>query len=938
MEKIQSLLSVEENVSEDEGMANLQNYVFQLIGVPNLGEIESRISKLRQKVALLPRLAETLSSRIVTGDRHAVSENDWDVYLETLLVQDKKREALEAIAKIRGTPMSCGDGDAQSTSDDNHVPQIDDEHTIENHVGSLLPYTQRKKLERMAGLSRELGMHGEAEGCYRELLLAFPDQWTYWLGLLDACSALTDEEGWKRCWAFAEEAISTVEGGQKYALRGPYLVLLELASVKVQSLDNGNSATDAAMMTALRDEIFKYGNKFGPVASCCFADVRSYLGVLVTTSSPPGTNDPSKDVLHVLQWAKELWTANFQSNDSADVDVSPDEFRERRKKIRTFIFAVQVIYGIAAELHDSTAQLLQTYAPSESEMVTEWRTSLSFLPGVAPKDGGQKEVLPGDEIVLLTSQYLQFHANEAKLTPVQQQQSSYDSTSKGTITPRLLCAAGLLEEAMDHSPYNPHLKIASIGIYSQLHAAHRALTIYQDLGVKQIQLDSCSYLILPTLIRGGLYTSAIKLSTSILRLHGSTSKEVKDYATRALRNGLLFKAKEMATFQKERMRPSLQLLQSKGLVMDAAPLMILSDLGGDIMAARQQQQKGGGRSILPVRLGAEKGYCGNVDEDATRAEKIAIDAEGHFNAPSILHAVAQLSPASLDDFVSSDNRDMTVNSFEILHHNSHSTQGDTIIKSLRRGQMHGLLTRAIMVADVAIAPKKGKVPKSTDETVYRCHSLRHSLLRAKEFLQGVDMDGVDRVLWEACCQLCEAIIVVIHGSDGGDKSDDTLASREKAAASIIDSTTQLVQSARTSEGCSPSTGARICQLLPDRIVPLFVLLETVAGLFSRFGWGKRKRNTKAASGALADLALTFRDLLSDMLCAMSQYRSFGGGHNTVGVGLESLIETGAGLGVVEEDSIRRALKEIISSRELTEERVDPFLAQMRESLNTFEEP
>jgi len=846
---------------------------------------------------------------------------------------------LEAIAKIRGTPMSCGDGDAQSTSDDNHVPQIDDEHTIENHVGSLLPYTQRKKLERMAGLSRELGMHGEAEGCYRELLLAFPDQWTYWLGLLDACSALTDEEGWKRCWAFAEEAISTVEGGQKYALRGPYLVLLELASVKVQSLDNGNSATDAAMMTALRDEIFKYGNKFGPVASCCFADVRSYLGVLVkATSSPPGTNDPSKDVLHVLQWAKELWTANFQSNDSADVDVSPDEFRERRKKIRTFIFAVQVIYGIAAELHDSTAQLLQTYAPSESEMVTEWRTSLSFLPGVAPKDGGQKEVLPGDEIVLLTSQYLQFHANEAKLTPVQQQQSSYDSTSKGTITPRLLCAAGLLEEAMDHSPYNPHLKIASIGIYSQLHAAHRALTIYQDLGVKQIQLDSCSYLILPTLIRGGLYTSAIKLSTSILRLHGSTSKEVKDYATRALRNGLLFKAKEMATFQKERMRPSLQLLQSKGLVMDAAPLMILSDLGGDIMAARQQQQKGGGRSILPVRLGAEKGYCGNVDEDATRAEKIAIDAEGHFNAPSILHAVAQLSPASLDDFVSSDNRDMTVNSFEILHHNSHSTQGDTIIKSLRRGQMHGLLTRAIMVADVAIAPKKGKVPKSTDETVYRCHSLRHSLLRAKEFLQGVDMDGVDRVLWEACCQLCEAIIVVIHGSDGGDKSDDTLASREKAAASIIDSTTQLVQSARTSEGCSPSTGARICQLLPDRIVPLFVLLETVAGLFSRFGWGKRKRNTKAASGALADLALTFRDLLSDMLCAMSQYRSFGGGHNTVGVGLESLIETGAGLGVVEEDSIRRALKEIISSRELTEERVDPFLAQMRESLNTFEEP
>ena len=129
--------------------------------------------------------------------------------------------------------------------------------------------------------------------------------------------------------------------------------------------------------------------------------------------------------------------------------------------------------------------------------------------------------------------------------------------------------------------------------------------------------------------------------------------------------------------------------------------------------------------------------------------------------------------------------------------------------------MHGLLTRAIMAASAAIAPKKGKVPKSTDKTVYCCQSLHYSLLRAKEFVQGVGMDGVDRVLWEACCQLCEAIIVVIHGSDGGDKSDDTLASREKAAASIIDSTMQLVQSARTSGDCSPSMGARICQLLPD---------------------------------------------------------------------------------------------------------------------------
>eukprot|EP00584_Thalassiosira_punctigera_P018521 CAMPEP_0172556692 /NCGR_PEP_ID=MMETSP1067-20121228/68321_1 /TAXON_ID=265564 ORGANISM="Thalassiosira punctigera, Strain Tpunct2005C2" /NCGR_SAMPLE_ID=MMETSP1067 /ASSEMBLY_ACC=CAM_ASM_000444 /LENGTH=103 /DNA_ID=CAMNT_0013345567 /DNA_START=3 /DNA_END=311 /DNA_ORIENTATION=+ len=103
-------------------------------------------------MALLPRLAETLSSRVVLQSgrgNDAASENDWDVHLEALLVQGKKREALEALGKIRGTPMSGGGGDPGS-GDAGAAPRIDDEHTIENRVGSMLPYTQRKKLERTA--------------------------------------------------------------------------------------------------------------------------------------------------------------------------------------------------------------------------------------------------------------------------------------------------------------------------------------------------------------------------------------------------------------------------------------------------------------------------------------------------------------------------------------------------------------------------------------------------------------------------------------------------------------------------------------------------------------------------------------------------------------------------------------------------------------------
>ena len=948
--------------SPPSAVQHFQDCVLKMTGLSQLSDVTSHCTKLRQKITLLPRLAESLSSRIALkeeGCGTTTSENDWDVYLQTLLDQGKKVEALETLKTIQCTPMivanddTNGNDNTTTNKNNNVLPQINDEHTIENHMGSLLPYTQRKKLERCAVLCQELGMFTDATGYYRELLNVFPDQWTYWMGLVDSCvkkmgtsspssSSLSlsgddgntmgeeegfniNEEGWEQCQTFAKEVISKVESSHKYALRGPHLILLELASMKVlrqAAMRNEKGEEDEELVLVLRDEICKYGNKFGSIASCCFADIQSYLNILVRASS---SSSPAimvggcipNNVLHVLNWAKEMWSTNAQSSTNAadhnlmDEEVSNDEFRERRKKIRSFIFAVHVVYGIAVEMKDSTLKVLETYAPSVSQMVIEWRASLASLPGVAPKDGGQKEVLPGDEIILLTSQLLQFQATKNKSSTL------------------LLQAAGLLEEAMDHSPYNPHLKIAAIGVYTQLNAAYRALSIYQDLGVKQIQLDSCSYLILPTLIQGGLYTSAIKLSASILRLHGSTSKEVKDYASKALINGLMFKAKEMVTFQREKMRPSLQLLYSKSLIMDAAALMIQSDLGNDIVGGSKQRGKG------EVRLAEEKGFCGS-EEDLTRAEQLAIDAEIHFNAPSIIHASSQSN--SIDDFVSSDNRDMTINYFEILHKNTHLTQKEMVVQSLRSGYMHGLLTRTIVAVRAANAPKKGKIPKLIDETAYHCQSIRHCLSNANKFGQEVDMDDVDLAMWNACCQLCKAIVSVIQGNNN-DSVSDTLAEREKAATSIVDSTKHLVENARKSFSlyCTNSNslrGVRVCQLLPDNIIPFYTLLETTARLFALFGWGKRKRLTKAASGSLANLALSFREFISDMLQAMPQFRSFGksdGGDVT----MEPLVESAISSEVVGSDVIQRVIKEVVASRDMTNDRVDPFLIQMKESLDTY---
>jgi tetratricopeptide (TPR) repeat protein len=968
--------------------------------------VSSLLDGLRQKVALLPRLAESLSSRVVVAGpkgRRGASENDWDVYLDALVAGGKRSEALRALRGVRCAPPSNArgegergeeedGGDGDGDDDDDRPPpagplppRIDDESCVSGRVGSMLPYTRRRRAENMARLCRELGLRDEAEGHYRELLKSFPDQWTYWTALVEcSCTVVAagggdgegeggdgiatttttdpppessvDEGGWQRCASFARdvagEAASTGGRGGRRQLRGPHLALIELFAVKLRRRRAG-AAVDgdetASLLTSLRDEVSRYGDRFGPVASCCYADLRPYLRVVVRAASDAAASPTGErtaiggrdevvpdDVSQLLLWAKEMWATNAQSNDGfgevdretivperAEDPTDASSLRDRRKRLRKYIFAVQVVFGISSEFEDENVamRLLRTFAPSMSQMVMEWRTSLSSLPGVAPKDGGQKEVLPGDEIILLASQYLMFEGA---------------SSADGSFAPSLLRAASLLEEAVDRSPYNPHLKIAAISVYSRLGAAERALAMYQGLGVRQIQLDSCSYLILPLLVRGGLYTSAIKIASSILRLHGSTSKDVKGYAYDSLENGLIFKANEMVTFQREKMRPSLQLLHSKAVLMDAAPLMIPSEIGNDVVGGGARQR--GARQPSAVALASEKGFCGS-EGDLPRAERLVVDAESHFNAPSIIHAAAQ--SALIDDFVSSDNRDLTLYYYESLYRTPHLTQREMVVDSLRSGHVHGLMVRAVMAVGSAGAPKKGKIPKPTEERSYRCLSLCHAVSRAREFGREAALDDVDGALWDACCRLCEAIVAVIIGNRRSDESSiDTLAGREAGAALFIDSATQLVQSARTAlSSCrsnvesssyehSSMMGARVCQLLPDYVVPLYVLHETTARLFALFGWGKRKRLTKIASGALAESALSLQRLISDMLQVMSQYRSFGGRD-------VSALEEGASGPGFRIEAIRRVVKEAISSREGTKDRVDSFLLQMDDTLNTF---
>jgi hypothetical protein len=80
--------------------------------------------------------------------------------------------------------------------------------------------------------------------------------------------------------------------------------------------------------------------------------------------------------------------------------------------------------------------------------------------------------------------------------------------------------------------------------------------------------------------------------------------------------------------------------------------------------------------------------------------------------------------------------------------------------------------------------------------------------------------------------------------------------------------------------------------------------------------------TKEAAGALANLALLFKDFLSDLLQKMTHFRA-----------IDFDIDVSLDIGT---DYLHQVIGHIASSREMTSDRVDPFLLQMIEALQDYE--
>ena len=146
-------------------------------------------------------------------------------------------------------------------------------------------------------------------------------------------------------------------------LRGPNLFRVHMVAEGIRHCDTNDVA-------GLYKSIEKYGNLFCSQVSCCFQDLRPYIELLVDKSSSCVDNDGkfSEEILQMINWTKEIRKAHnpsIQSQQEEGVEETSDVKKERRLKLRAYIFSVNVCcelwYQVLLQLDEKSDANLWMY-------------------------------------------------------------------------------------------------------------------------------------------------------------------------------------------------------------------------------------------------------------------------------------------------------------------------------------------------------------------------------------------------------------------------------------------------------------------------------------------------------------------------------------------------------------------------------------------------
>ena len=91
----------------------------------------------------------------------------------------------------------------------------------------------------------------------------------------------------------------------------------------------------------------------------------------------------------------------------------------------------------------------------------------------------------------------------------------------------------------------------SLQIYDALASFERGVSLFNDLQVKNIQLDSMPYILVKPLLRSGLFTEAARHSQEVVGMHRHSQRSIGDHLGKAYSFGSYSQVDDMLEFSKE---------------------------------------------------------------------------------------------------------------------------------------------------------------------------------------------------------------------------------------------------------------------------------------------------------------------------------------------------------------------------------------------------
>lgn len=296
-----------------------QTALFQLDCI-DTNAISNNDDKIRQRLQMLPRLAESLAHKYKDINAEASL-----LYLATLDHENKYQDIIDYL-------QDNDDDETQST------------------------LTTQQRLERLACAHEKLQQWESALCVYEMLLVEHADQWSYWKSLLHHAYRTGSVEAASHHVHDMLEKTRTGSESSKYPCRARNLILCELAAVRIRGVDDTNGDLDCGdeeHLKALETAIFNYGNQFGSRASCAYSDLAPYIELLVKASK-------KKEAL-LLEWANQMRLENRNATD--------------RSMLRSYIFATLVAYKVISMISSDECDVADKWLPDWTELVTEWRAS-----------------------------------------------------------------------------------------------------------------------------------------------------------------------------------------------------------------------------------------------------------------------------------------------------------------------------------------------------------------------------------------------------------------------------------------------------------------------------------------------------------------------------------------------------------------------------------